>query len=84
MEILKKGNIKIAVRDKNQLAAFLNNRWEVVEREPVEKKSEYKKSDISKMNVEDLKKLATQLEIEGAEESTGEALKAAVIEKLGL
>ncbi len=43
-----------------------------------------KKSDISRMNVENLKKLAAELGIDGAEESTGEVLKAAIIEKLGL
>lgn len=44
----------------------------------------YRKSDITRMGVENLRKLATELGLEKAEESTGEALKAAIIDKLGL
>ena len=50
----------------------------------MEAKPEYKKSDIARMNVEDLKKLAVELGIEGAEESTGDVLKAEIIKKLEL
>lgn len=45
---------------------------------------EYKKSDIQRMNVEDLKALATKLEIEGAQDKTGAVLKEEIIAKLGL
>lgn len=45
---------------------------------------EYKKSDISRMNVENLKALATELEIEVTDESTGAKLKEEIIAKLGL
>ncbi len=77
----------------SQLAAFLNNGWKKIENEPERKTPEqppetklpeYKKSNISRMNVEDLRRLAAELEIAGAKESTGEALKAAIIEKLDL
>ncbi|RKI36311.1 hypothetical protein D7V86_24520 [bacterium D16-51] len=87
-KVIKDG-ITMAARDKNQLSAFLNNGWkEEGTKEPVITqpggKSEYKKSDIAKMNVEDLKKLAAELQIEGAAGSTGDVLKAAIIERLGL
>ena len=45
---------------------------------------EYKKSDIQRMNVDALKDLATKLEIEGAQDKTGAALKEEIIAKLGL
>ena len=45
---------------------------------------EYKKSDIQRMNVEDLKALATKLKIEGAQDKTGAVLKEEIIAKLGL
>ena len=45
---------------------------------------EYKKSDIQRMNVEDLKALAIKLEIEGAQDKTGAVLKEEIIAKLGL
>ena len=44
----------------------------------------YKKSDIQRMNVEALKDLAAKLEIEGAQDKTGAALKEEIIAKLGL
>lgn len=47
-------------------------------------KVEYKKSDISRMNVENLKALATELGIEGAQGKTGPVLKEEIIAKLGL
>lgn len=46
--------------------------------------TEYKKSDISKMNIDDLKKLAAELSIAVTDESTGKVLKGQIIEKLGL
>lgn len=54
---------------------------------PVDDKAgakEYKKSDIQRMAVDDLKALATKLEIEGAQDKTGAALKEEIIAKLGL
>ena len=47
-------------------------------------KVEYKKSDIQRMNVEDLKALATKLGIEDAQNKTGAVLKEEIIAKLGL
>lgn len=98
MTIIKKGNVEMAVKDKNQLAAFLNNGWEKVEsvekipEVPAENESEisevptkqYSKSDISRMNTADLKTLAPTLGIEVTEESTGAKLKEEIIAKLGL
>ena len=54
---------------------------------PVDDKAdakEYKKSDIQRMNVENLKALATELGIEVTDESTGAKLKEEIIAKLGL
>lgn len=42
------------------------------------------RADINKMKVEDLKKLAKEREIEGADEMKGDQLKEALIAKLGL
>lgn len=44
----------------------------------------YTKTDISRMNLDNLKTLAAELGIEVTEESTGNKLKPAIIEKLGL
>lgn len=46
--------------------------------------NKYNKSDISRMNVEELKKFAAELGLEVTEESTGKALKEQIIAKLGL
>lgn len=54
---------------------------------PVDDKAgskEYKKTDIQRMNVENLKALATELGIEVTDESTGAKLKEEIIAKLGL
>lgn len=93
--VVEKNGIKMRAKDDNQLAAFLNNGWKKVEddkgeevskqtQDPENESPKYKKSEISRMNLESLKKLAAELEIAGAEESTGEVLKASIIEKLGL
>jgi len=44
----------------------------------------YKKSDIARMAVADLKQLASELSIENFENMSGEKLKEAIIAKLGL
>ena len=90
MVTVEKNGVKMTAKDKNQLAAFLNNGWKKIEPEqsgsvnPDIGKQQYKKSDISKMSAEDLKNLATELEINGAEEATEEKLKKEIIAKLGL
>lgn len=84
---VEKNGVTMVARDKNQLAAFLNNGWKEEKESSTTysgEKPEYKKSDIAKMNVEDLKKLAVELQIEGVAGSTGDVLKAAIIERLGL
>ena len=55
----------------------------VIDEEVVET-PKYSKSDISRMNVAGLRELATKLEIEDAKNTSGEKLKEAIIEKLGL
>lgn len=46
MKVIKKGNVEMVARDRNQLAAFLNNGWIVVDTQkenkkvPVETKTE--------------------------------------------
>lgn len=94
-----KNEIRMAARDGNQLAAFLNNGWKIAEEkkstiavpENVEKSiaegntdKEYTKSEISRMKTDDLKALAPTLGIEVTEESTGAKLKEEIIAKLGL
>ena len=89
MTVLVKDGIRMAVRDGNHLAAFLNNGWKVDDSKKAEKPEEnavkqYSKSDISRMSTADLKTLAPTLGIEVMEESTGAKLKEEIIEKLGL
>lgn len=45
---------------------------------------EYSKTDINRMNVTDLKELAKEYHIDGAEELKGADLKTALIKKFGL
>lgn len=53
--------------------------------EPVESEEvTYKKTEINRMSTADLRKLAKDKEISGAEEMTGAELKKVLIEKLGL
>lgn len=54
------------------------------EENDAEEQKSYNKSDISRMNVENLKELAAELGLEVTEESTGKALKEEIIAKLGL
>ena len=89
MTVLVKDGIRMAVRDGNHLAAFLNNGWKVADSQKAEKPEEnavkqYSKSDISRMSTADLKTLAPTLEIEVTEESTGAKLKEEIVAKLGL
>lgn len=53
---------------------------------PIERSAEkhYTKKDITFMRVDDLRSLAAEKGIEGAEEMTGTALKPLLIERLGL
>lgn len=55
-----------------------------VETENKEDQRKYSRSEITRMSVADLKKLAKNLGIEVTEESTGKALKEQILEKLGL
>ena len=53
--------------------------------EPVESEEvTYTKTEINRMSTVDLRKLAKDKEISGAEEMTGSELKKVLIEKLGL
>ena len=59
MTVLVKDGIRMAVRDGNHLAAFLNNGWKVDDSKKAEKPEEnavkqYSKSDISRMSTADL------------------------------
>ena len=63
----------------------INSRVEVTsDHKPASEEVNYKKSDITRMNVEGLKALALELGIEVTEESTGAKLKEEIIAKLGL
>ena len=50
----------------------------------VAEKREYSKTEINRMAVADLKKLASELDIEDIEDMTGARLKKCIIEALGL
>ena len=89
MTILVKDGVRMAARDGNHLAAFLNNGWKVDDSQKTEKHDDnttkqYSKSDISRMSTADLKTLAPTLGIEVTEESTGAKLKEEIVAKLGL
>lgn len=87
MTIIKKGNVEMVAKDKNQLAAFLNNGWAKVETAkeiPETPAKQYSKSEILHMSTTDLKKFAPALGIDVTEESTGAKLKEEIIAKLGL
>lgn len=94
--VVIKDGIKMAVRDGNQFAAFLNNGWTVASAtekpetpekakvEMPETARQYSKSEIQRMSTADLKAVAAEIGIEVTEESTGKALKEEIIAKLGL
>lgn len=89
--VVIKDGIKMATRDGNQLAAFLNNGWtvtDIVKKQEAEipevSAKQYSKSEIQRMNTADLKAVAAEVGIEVTEESTGKALKEELITKLGL
>ena len=90
---LEKNGRTMEARTEVQASAFINNGWKKVEdvnsstKELVngnEEKVEYKKSDISRMNKEALKELATKLGVKFTDETTGDKLKEEIIAKLGL
>ena len=55
-----------------------------VEQPIVEKQPQYTKTDINRMSTAELKSLAKEQAIDGAEEMTGSELKKVLIEKFGL
>lgn len=89
MTKITKNGIVMAARDKNQLAAFLNNGWEVApeikEEIPVSNDNgSYTKTEINRMSTAELQTLATKEGIAGAENMTGAELKKVLIEKFDL
>jgi hypothetical protein len=91
---LVKGNITMTVRDKNQAAAFLSNGWKKasepesviapIEQEIHAEEVNYTKTDINRLSTAELKELATNEGIEGAEDKTGGELKKELIEHFNL
>lgn len=90
-----KNGVVMAARDKNQLAAFLNNGWSlsdtaekaektVADTVPFYGEVKYTKTDISRMSTADLQSLATAQGMENAKELSGAELKKILIEKFGL
>lgn len=87
-------NEVMAVRDKHQLAAFLNNGWSisditenketVVDTVPFYGDVKFTKTDINRMSTADLQTLAAEQSIENANEISGSELKKLLIEKFGL
>ena len=85
----------MAVRDKHQLAAFLNNGWSlsdtadktektVADTVPFYGEVKFTKTDINRMSTADLQSLAAEQGIENATELSGAELKKLLIEKFGL
>ena len=68
----------------HEALAELCSKVEVELSTKTEEEKKYRKSDISRMNLEALKTLAKELGIEGAEEKTGAKLKEEIIAKLNL
>ena len=86
-------NEVMAVRDKHQLAAFLNNGWSLSDTAektianttiPFYGEVKYTKTDINRMSTADLQSLAAEQGIENATELSGAELKKLLIEKFGL
>ena len=96
MFIVVRENETMAVRDKHQLAAFLNNGWSLSDTSDKEEKTiantiipfygevKYTKTDINRMSTADLQALAAEQGIENATELSGAELKKLLIEKFGL
>lgn len=93
VKVVKNG-VKMAARDKNQLAAFLNNGWAVdkenqIEETPTiprqtEEKKTYTKTEINRMSTAELQALALENDIDGANDMTGAELKKVLIDKFNL
>ena len=88
-------NETMAVRDKHQLAAFLNNGWSISDTADKTEKTvadtvpfygevKYTKTDINRMSTADLQALAAEQGIKNATELSGAELKKLLIEKFGL
>ena len=82
-----KNGMPMTVRDKHQLDAFLNNGWKLADAEPIkgtleenetETKS-YTKTEINRMPVDELRKVALETGVDGAETMTGAELKERLI-----
>jgi hypothetical protein len=87
----------MAVRDENQLAAFLNNGWVRIEENEVKVESalvldpsvenaetNYTKTDINRLSTAELKELATKENLSDVENKSGSDLKKELIEFYGL
>lgn len=83
-ELATKLGVEFTEETTHEELAELCSKVEVEIPQTKDSKVEYKKSDISRMNVENLKALATDLGIEVTDESTGAKLKEEIIAKLGL
>jgi hypothetical protein len=100
MITLTKDNHVMAARDGNQLAAFLKAGWLPIEeeyetalketglsesqREEVAESTNYTKTDINRMSVQELREMAKRTGVEGAESMTGGELKKYFINVFGL
>jgi hypothetical protein len=91
-----KDNVVMAVRDKNQAAAFCNNGWKIADEKQTDDFSQYMnppeeaeevkftKTDINRMNKSELLERAKATGVEGAEEMTGAELKEYLLNVFGL
>ena len=75
--VVKTAKKPVEIKKEDNFAQYMN--------EPVESGEEtYTKTEINRMSTADLRKLAKDKEISGADEMTGAELKKVLIDKLGL
>lgn len=90
-KVINRGAVDKTVTPDKPKAKTVETETPQAEVEPTEETKEeqvenpsYTKSDINRMPVDELKKVATEIGIEGADEKTGGELKKLIIEELGL
>lgn len=83
-DLATKLGVKFTDETTHEELAELCSKVEVDIPQTEDSKVEYKKSDIQRMAVDDLRALATKIGIEDAAETTGAKLKEEIIAKLGL
>ena len=80
-----KNNIVMKLRDDNQLVAFINNGWQILEQEKTDTlQHNYTKSDINRMAIAELHELASSVGIDNSINKKGIELKKILIDYFNL